>query len=534
MAETPDLHVYDLGHLGLVAGILDRIGLVSLVDRRVGPRPGEKVSTGVALKAAVLNALGFLSSPLYLFGHFWEGKPTEWLLGKGITPDLLNDDRMGRMLDSLYAVGVTELFLEVAKEAHRAFAFPVRALHVDTTSFHVHGRYEGTGEEEAIHLVRGYSRDHRPDLRQWVMGLVCADTGGIPLLFAPEDGNAADRKTLVDLVSRYREALDLGEVVVLDGAGYTRENLKALGSFPWILRVPATLREAKALLGEEFPEGAWVSLDPGYRGLEVERTYGGVRQRWVLVESAARGEEERGRLEERIGRAQREAEGVLRRLLARRFACDRDARRALEEASRGLAYHRRVYLGVREERRRGKVGRPRKGESPLGVGYRLWARVERDEGKVAKAKRGLGRFLLATNVLERERLPLGEVLERYKGQTRTVERGFRFLKDPMFFTGSTFLKRPERVMALGMVMALALLVYALGEWELRRRLEEEGEGVPDQKGKSTARPTLRWVFQLFFWLRLVVLEGRVAVLNLKPHHERVVRLLGVERYYLLQ
>ena len=44
------------------------------------------------------------------------------------------------------------------------------------------------------------------------------------------------------------------------------------------------MREAKALLGEEFPEGAWVSLAPGYRGLEVERTYGGVRQRWVLVE----------------------------------------------------------------------------------------------------------------------------------------------------------------------------------------------------------------------------------------------------------
>ena len=81
MAETPNLQVYDLGHLGLVVGILDRIGLVSLVDRRVGPRPGEKVSAGVALKAAVLNALGFLSSPLYLFGHFWEGKPTEWLLG---------------------------------------------------------------------------------------------------------------------------------------------------------------------------------------------------------------------------------------------------------------------------------------------------------------------------------------------------------------------------------------------------------------------------------------------------------------------
>jgi len=87
------------------------------VDRLVGPRPGEKVSTGMALKAAILNALGFVASPLYLFGHFFQGKPTELLLGPGITPDLLSDDRMGRMLDTLHAAGVTEVFLEVAREA---------------------------------------------------------------------------------------------------------------------------------------------------------------------------------------------------------------------------------------------------------------------------------------------------------------------------------------------------------------------------------------------------------------------------------
>ncbi|RYM27508.1 IS1634 family transposase, partial [Meiothermus sp. PNK-Is4] len=170
----------------------------------------------------------------------------------------------------------------------------------------------------------------------------------------------------------------------------------------------------------------------------------------------------------------------------------------------------------------------------LGVSYRLLARGEVDEGKVAQARRGLGRFLLATNVLDREALPAREVLVRYKEQGKTVERGFRFLKDPLFFASSTYLKRPERVMALGMVMAVALLVYALGEWELRRRLGEEGVRVPDQKGKPTERPTLRWMFQYFMWVRLVVLEGRVLVLNLSPDHEKVVRLLRVERYYLLE
>ncbi|MCS7219569.1 MAG: IS1634 family transposase [Thermus sp.] len=541
MEPSPALEVYDLAHLGLVAGIMDRIGLAEVVDRKVGPRPGEKISTGTALKAAVLNALGFVASPLYLFGHFFQGKPTEHLLGPGVTPEHLNDDRMGRMLDTLYEIGVTEVFLEIAKAAREAFPFPVRALHVDATSFHVHGAYEGWEGEEvavsdhlrAIRVVHGYSRDHRPDLKQWVMNLICADTGGIPLLYAPGDGNQSDREALVSLVARYREVLDLGEVVVLDGASYSLENLRALEGFSWILRVPATLKEAQALLRAEVEEGAWLPLLPGYRGWEREVDYGGVRQRWLLVESEERARAEEEGLWRRVAREEGEARKALRGLLARGFACEADARKALEEVSRGLPYHRLVYLGVREERWWGRVGRPRKGEAPVGVRYRLLARVEVDEGKLERARRGLGRFILATNVLDRGRLSSVEVLSRYKDQTRTVERGFRFLKDPLFFAESTFLKRPERVMALGMVMAVALLVYALGEWVLRRRLGETGAWVPDQKGKPTRRPTLRWVFQYFLWVRLVVLEGKPLVLNLSPHHETVVRLLGVERYYLL-
>jgi transposase len=131
-------------------------------------------------------------------------------------------------------------------------------------------------------------------------------------------------------------------------------------------------------------------------------------------------------------------------------------------------------------------------------------------------------------------LPAAEVLRRYKDQTRTVERGFRFLKDPLFFASSTFLKRAERVMSLGMVMAVALWVYALGEWELRRKLLENQASLPDQRGRPTQRPTLRWVFQLFLWVRLAWLDDRPRVLNLAPHHETAVRLLGAGRYYLLE
>ncbi len=84
------------------------------------------------------------------------------------------------------------------------------------------------------------------------------------------------------------------------------------------------------------------------------------------------------------------------------------------------------------------------------------------------------------------------------------------------------------------MIALAFLVYALEEWALQRCLAETGSSLPDGQGRPTQRPTLRWVFGLFIWVRLVELEGRPLVLNLAPHHETAVRLLGAERYYLLE
>lgn len=52
----------------------------------------------------ILNGLGFVSAPLYLFEKFFSGKAIEALLGEGITPGQLNDDRLGTVLDDLYKV----------------------------------------------------------------------------------------------------------------------------------------------------------------------------------------------------------------------------------------------------------------------------------------------------------------------------------------------------------------------------------------------------------------------------------------------
>ena len=89
------------------------------------------------------------------------------------------------------------------------------------------------------------------------------------------------------------------------------------------------------------------------------------------------------------------------------------------------------------------------------------------------------------------------MLENYTDQGVSVKRGFRFLKDPLFFADSLFLNKPERIMALMMIMGLALLIYALAERQLRLWLESSNEKIPYQKSKLTSTPTIRCVFQTF-------------------------------------
>jgi transposase len=124
----------------------------------------------------------------------------------------------------------------------------------------------------------------------------------------------------------------------------------------------------------------------------------------------------------------------------------------------------------------------------------------------------VGRFLLATNELDTERLPDEKILDNYKEQAATVERGFRFLKDPLFFADSLFLKSPARIMAMIMVMGLCLLIYALAEWRIRQQLQAQNETIPDQKGKPTQTPTMRRIAQMFEGVDLLIIAraGRLS------------------------
>ena len=110
-------------------------------------------------------------------------------------------------------------------------------------------------------------------------------------------------------------------------------------------------------------------------------------------------------------------------------------------------------------------------------------------------------FVLATNA-SKEDLKTESILYHYKAQSH-VERGFRFLKDPLFFVSSLFIKKPSRIDALLMIMTLSLLVYTIAQRRLRANMAKAKLTIPNQINKQIATPTMRWVFQCFEGVNLV-------------------------------
>ena len=163
-----------------------------------------------------------------------------------------------------------------------------------------------------------------------------------------------------------------------------------------------------------------------------------------------------------------------------------------------------------------------------------------DETKITDAENSKGFFIIATNEMNTEALPAKELLSVYKNGQQSVERGFRFLKDPRFkdarvkdsrvmlFSG--FLKKETRIIALSLVMCLSLLIYTLTQRKLRLELAKQGATLPNQTGKPVKKPTPAWIYECF---RRVAVQCeqignkvRERMTNMTRLHERVLRLLG--------
>ncbi|WP_339133108.1 MAG: IS1634 family transposase [Candidatus Electrothrix sp. GW3-4] len=520
-----------LNHLGLVAGMYDELGLGELIDSLIHQDKEKRVvSVGQAVKAMVLNGLGFANRALYLTPHFFQDKPVDRLIGEGIEAQHLNDTVLGRALEVIYEHNPEELYSQLAARAIGRLGLLARFGHLDSTSFHTDGRYPANGSEEeegVIRITKGYSRDHRPDLNQIVLQLICERQAGIPLLMKPLSGNSSDktdfRKTVQAHIDQMKNDFSL-EYLVADSALYTAQTLKELSMILWISRVPETLNLSQEIIHEVASNLMQDPEKAASRSLGV--VYGDVRQRWLVVYSPEAYQRGRKTVNKKCLKLSTNESKQFDKLCKQDFACEADALKALsrfEKKLKILSIHDARVVAL--PRHKGK-GRPAKGKKPDFYVYRIEgnpASLLQERTRLLERK---SCFILATNQLDCEELSDEELLKVYKDQQK-VERGFRFLKDPMFMASTLFLKSRKRIMALMMVMTLCLLVYAALEYRIRQALEINNETFPNQKGKPAPNPTARWVFQFFSGIHLLLVGGmQQLVLNLNEHHLRLLKLLG--------
>jgi len=188
-----------------------------------------------------------------------------------------------------------------------------------------------------------------------------------------------------------------------------------------------------------------------------------------------------------------------------------------------LKYHQTSDIEITEKLNKGQT-----------VVYQVKGKLIENQELIKKHENSCDRFILATNILDTTKLAPTEILRIYKEQQST-ERGFRFIKDPLFFADSLFVKNPERVETMMMLMALCLLVYNLGQRQLRITLKTQKATVKNQLNKPTESPTLRWIFQCFQGIHILITQGVDRILNLTNEHCRILQVLpnSCQKYYLL-
>lgn len=530
-----NLSTLSLDHLGLVAGIFDELGISEVIDSEIPKTRDSKLPHSAIMKGLILNGLGFVERRLYIFPSYFENLAVEKLFGQGVIPEDFNEDSVGRTLDRINRYGSTKLFNQIAMKCIQQLSFGTHLLHVDTTSFSVHGEYEGEDCKPAIEIAFGHPKDGRWDLKQFVLSMV-TNQCGIPLFVQACSGNKSDKKTIIETIQNLRSNLDFTEKIyfVADSAFFSSENINLLGERTlWITHVPTTVGEAKELLTRDLDMKP--CSDDRYSIFETETKYGDIDQKWVVVDSREMHKRKAKTFDKRIEKEFAQARKSIKKLGTIAFACEADAKKAADrwKSDNPRFMLKDVSTCLISRRIDAKRGRPKKGEL-LEKGYLVEAEVDLNEEIIASERARLGRFVLASN----DRTLDGElILQHYKGQN-AVEKGFRFLKDKSFRVAEVYLKKEERIEALSMIMVLSLLVYSIAEWMIRKRLKETGETVLNQLKKPTQRPTLKWIFQKFRNINEAVLELKGSIhretINIKEEQRKIIKLFGpgCEKYYI--
>jgi transposase len=539
----PPIEAYQVQHLPIVKAYADKIGVVEVINQLV---PTEMaIDPGTIVLGLILDTLSG-RSPLYRLEEFFTHQDTALLLGKAVAPSAFDDDTVGRVLDRLYDTGTMKVFTACAVRADQAFHFDKRYVHFDTTSITVHGDYlppeEAKESEAPFRITYGYSKDKRPDLKQFVFATLCVDRA-VPLWGKPEDGNASDKRVNNSLLSDIATFLAKHEVApgayiyVADAALVTEDNLTALGDTLFITRLSATYNECGRLITEAVAHNTWEEVGvlahtkptkhrpvTFYKAYEGKLTLYGRPYRAVVVHSSTQDKRRQQRLARDIQASYSTIQTTARHAEQQAYFCRADAEAAAATLRAMPTTYHLLDVTVEERPLYGR-GRPSadKPRPIKAMRYRLKTTISIQTERIARLEEEAGCFVLLTNVPTAGDLAHSarDILTVYKDQHGT-EQNYGFLKDPVI-VNSLFLKKPERIEALGLILLLALLLWRLMERTMRTYVDTTSTPLPGWDKKATERPTS---------FMMVTKFAGVIVLPLGDHRQLARPLSVVQQQYL--
>ena len=545
-----------LGPLPLINHFLERLELethlerfVPTRDRRVRLRFAQGI--GVLLRSVLVER-----EPIY---RQQETVSTFAPQAYGLEPDVVHfvgDDAVGRALDRLFDADRASLLTEVVVAAVQRFDLALDELHNDSTTVKFCGQYRAARGrrirgKRAPFITYGYSKDHRPDLKQLLFLLTTSRDGGVPVQFRCEAGNCSDSRTheeTWDALCRAAGGTDF--LYVADAKLCSRDAMNHIDAHGgrFVCVMPRSRKE-----DAEFRE--WLQTHtPAWervRDLPHPRRRGGPRDRWsvfrhplparegwpvIWVYSSLLALHQESARWERLARAIQELQDLNAKLIGPRPR--RRSRQEIQERIDEILRQRRVrgYLvveGVQDEEpyfRQAARGRPGPKTRYLRKTRKFWRlRWHVDEKAIAYDRKSDGMYPLLTND---STLTDAQVLDAHKRQP-TIEKRFEQTKT-VFEIAPVFLKNEGRVEAFFFVYFLSLLVQALIERELRRAMHREAiEDLPlYPEERCTKRPTAEQILRLFALAQRHILQrdGRdvhVFPPELTDLQTQVLALLGV-------
>jgi len=398
----------------------------------------------------------------------------------------------------------------------------------------------------------GYSKDLRPDLKQFLVQMLCVQRN-IPVLGGCADGNASDKtinNAVLTNLSKHMARHGLGEgafVYIADAAMVTAGNLAAVGGNLFITRLPFTYGEAERVVSEAVQAGAWAAAPrqaptsasrkaAAYRVCEMAVTIEESGYRAIVVHSDANDKRRQKKLERALSASREQAAEILKAAGKTEYFCRADAEAAAAKLAGEASRYHACECTVTEQLTYARGRPPKSGARRVAkTRYVIEGSVVERADEVAKARQAAGCFVLLTNVPaegEMAHTPC-EVLAAYKEQ-HGIERNFSFLKDPLI-VNDLFLKRPDRIEVLGFILLASLLTWNLMEHVMREHLRRTGATISGWDRKPTRAPTTFMMSTKFKG----VLVARIGeewhfTAPLSGEQQQYVRALGLSEESLLR